>query len=154
MLQRLWLADLDPRGWRATAARAGRAAPDAGRPGLPLRLGRPRAGCRPTSATSPRRSCAGPRGRVLAPADDEDALPDYVTSAGKPVAVRYNGSVAKINFGPAAAARARRWIRDGEFDVLHVHEPVGPSLSMLAIWAATGPIVATWHSSCERSRRD
>jgi phosphatidylinositol alpha-mannosyltransferase len=46
----------------------------------------------------------------------------------------------------------RRWLADGGFDVLHVHEPVSPSLSMLALWAATGPIVATFHTSNLRSR--
>jgi phosphatidylinositol alpha-mannosyltransferase len=89
---------------------------------------------------------------VLAPAEDEDALPDYVVSAGRPVAVPYNGSVAMINFGPRPLSRAREWIRDSDFDVMHVHEPVQPGLSVLAIWAARGPIVATWHSSYERSR--
>src|SRR4030095_14774677 len=38
------------------------------------------------------------------------------------------------------------------FDVLHVHEPVAPSLSLLAIMQARGPIVATFHTSTPRSR--
>jgi phosphatidylinositol alpha-mannosyltransferase len=46
----------------------------------------------------------------------------------------------------------RRWIREGEFDVLHVHEPLAPSLGVLACWSARGPMVATVHSSIERSR--
>ena len=91
---------------------------------------------------------------VLAPAEDEDALPDYVTSGGKPISISSNGSVAKINFGPGAATKARRWIKESDLDVLHVHEPVGPTLSILSIWVADGPIVATWHSSLESSRRD
>ena len=63
---------------------------------------------------------------ILAPADDEDALPEYVTSGGKPISISSNGSVAKINFGPVATARARRWIKDSDLDILHVHEPAGP----------------------------
>ena len=51
-----------------------------------------------------------------------------------------------------SAARVRRWVRDGEFDVVHVHEPASPSLSVLACWVCDGPLVATWHSSSERSR--
>jgi len=66
--------------------------------------------------------------------------------------VRYNGSVARLSFGVKATRRVRGWIRDGDFDVLHVHEPVAPSLSILALWVARGPIVATWHSSHDRSR--
>jgi len=73
---------------------------------------------------------------VLSPAIDEDALPEYVVSAGKPIAIPYNGAVARILFGPIAFARVRQWITQGEFDLLHLHEPAIPSLSLLACWAA------------------
>ncbi|KJK13328.1 glycosyltransferase family 4 protein [Terrabacter sp. AAH1] len=89
---------------------------------------------------------------VLAPADSETELPDYVTSAGRATAVRYNGSVARLNFGPVTASKVGRWIDQGEFDVLHLHEPVTPSVSVLALMAADGPIVATFHTSMLRSR--
>lgn len=89
---------------------------------------------------------------VLAPADDETPVPDYVEAAGRAVPVRYNGSVARLTFGPVSAARVRRWLIDGDFDVLHIHEPVTPSLSVLALWAAQGPIVATFHTANLRSR--
>ena len=85
---------------------------------------------------------------VLAPADDDTPLPAYVVPAGRAVPVPYNGSVARVNFGPLSAARVRRWLREGGFDVLHIHEPATPSLSLLACWAATGAIVAhpaDWH---------
>jgi phosphatidyl-myo-inositol alpha-mannosyltransferase len=89
---------------------------------------------------------------VLAPADDDTPVPAYVVPAGRAVPVPYNGSVARLAFGPLSAARVRRWIRDGEFDVLHIHEPATPSLSLLALWAATGPIVGTFHTAMPRSR--
>jgi len=89
---------------------------------------------------------------VLAPADSDTELPDYVTSAGRATAVRYNGSVARLNFGPVTASKVGRWIDQGEFDVLHLHEPVTPSVSVLALMAADGPIVATFHTSMLRSR--
>jgi len=89
---------------------------------------------------------------VLAPAEFDELLPDYVVSTGKPRAVKYNGSVARLSFGPLAARKVSKWLEDGEFDVLHVHEPLAPSLSVLACWAAKGPIVATWHSSMDKSR--
>ncbi|MFM6849238.1 MAG: glycosyltransferase family 4 protein [Terrabacter sp.] len=89
---------------------------------------------------------------VLAPADSDTELPDYVTSAGRATAVRYNGSVARLNFGPVTASKVGRWLDQGEFDVLHLHEPVTPSVSVLALMAADGPIVATFHTSMLRSR--
>ncbi|GAA3821275.1 GDP-mannose-dependent alpha-(1-2)-phosphatidylinositol mannosyltransferase [Cellulomonas soli] len=89
---------------------------------------------------------------VLAPADEDTPVPPYMTAAGRAVPVRYNGSVARLTFGPVTAARVRKWLSAGRFDVLHLHEPVTPSLSMLALWIAEGPVVATFHTSQERSR--
>jgi phosphatidylinositol alpha-mannosyltransferase len=95
---------------------------------------------------------------VLSPVDDEDALvdgaglPSYVVPAGRTVPIPYNGSVARLLFGVVSAARVRRWLREGEFDVLHVHEPAAPSVSLLACYWATGAIVATMHTSNPRSR--
>jgi phosphatidyl-myo-inositol alpha-mannosyltransferase len=89
---------------------------------------------------------------VLAPADDDTPLPYYVVSSGRAVPVRYNGSVARLSFGPLTAARVGRWVEAGQFDVVHLHEPVTPSVSVLALWAVEGPIVATFHTSNLRSR--
>jgi phosphatidyl-myo-inositol alpha-mannosyltransferase len=89
---------------------------------------------------------------VIAPADDDAVLPPYVVPAGRAVPVPYNGSVARLAFGFLSASRVRRWLKDGDFDVLHVHEPAAPSLSLLACWVADGPIVATLHAAMPRSR--
>jgi phosphatidylinositol alpha-mannosyltransferase len=91
---------------------------------------------------------------VLTPVDDpnDPDLPPYVVPAGRAVPVPYNGSVARLVFGPLSLARTRRWLRDGSFDVLHLHEPTVPSVSMLALFAASGPIVATFHTALTRSR--
>ncbi|MEU7620564.1 glycosyltransferase family 4 protein [Micromonospora rifamycinica] len=90
---------------------------------------------------------------VLAPADEESTLPPYVVAAGRAVPLPYNGSVARIAlFGPVSTTRVRRWITRGDFDVLHVHEPLIPSLSMMAVLAARGPVVATFHTAITRSR--
>jgi phosphatidylinositol alpha-mannosyltransferase len=89
---------------------------------------------------------------VLAPADEDAPLPPYLVSGGRAMPVRYNGSVARLSFGPISAARVRRWLTAGRFDVLHVHEPVTPSLSMLAVLYARSPVVATFHTAMTRSR--
>lgn len=90
---------------------------------------------------------------VLAPVGDPDAeLPEYLVPAGRPVPVPYNGSVARLSFGPRTARRVRRWIATGDFDVLHIHEPSAPSTSLLACWSAEGPMVATFHTANPRSR--
>ncbi|MFV2113002.1 glycosyltransferase family 4 protein [Micromonospora sp. DT178] len=89
---------------------------------------------------------------VLAPADEDSPLPPYVVPAGRALPLPYNGSVARIAFGPVSTARVRRWIIRGEFDVLHVHEPLTLSLSLLAVLSARGPVVATFHTAMTRSR--
>jgi phosphatidyl-myo-inositol alpha-mannosyltransferase len=88
---------------------------------------------------------------VLAPSSPHVALPEYVVSAGRAVPIPYNGSVARLRFGPAVHGRVRRWLADGDFDVLHLHEPNAPSLSMWALRVAEGPIVATFHTSTTKS---
>lgn len=89
---------------------------------------------------------------LLTPAEPETVLPDYAVNAGRAVPVRYNGSVARLAFGPAVSARVRDWVDQGHFDVVHIHEPASPSVSLLALWAVAGPIVATFHSSQVKSR--
>lgn len=99
---------------------------------------------------------AGHRPYILAPGElgpASEALDiTEFTSVGAAVPVRYNGSVARVNFGPLSAARVRRWIRHGSFDLLHIHEPITPSISLLALWAAEHPVVATFHTATPRSR--
>ena len=89
---------------------------------------------------------------VLAPGEPDDELPAYVEVVGKAVPVPYNGSVARLAFGPRVATRTARWLHDGDFDVVHLHEPLVPSVSLLALWAAEQPVVATFHSAIPRSR--
>ena len=89
---------------------------------------------------------------VLAPVVDEEKAPEYVTSAGKPIAIPYNGAVARLLFGPIAFARVRQWISNGKFDLLHLHEPAIPSISLLACWAAEGPMVGTFHAAAKRQK--
>ena len=89
---------------------------------------------------------------VLAPAIEDEDLPEYVTSAGRPISIPYNGAVARVLFGPIAFSRVRQWITQGKFDVIHLHEPAIPSISLLACWAAEGPMVGTFHAAAKRQK--
>ena len=99
---------------------------------------------------------AGHDVRVLAPGGLPDEAygldPKHFTSAGAALGVRYNGSVAPVAFGLLAAARTRRWVAARAVDLLHVHEPLAPSASLLALGAARVPVVATFHTATPRSR--
>jgi phosphatidylinositol alpha-mannosyltransferase len=90
---------------------------------------------------------------VFAPVSDEDRVnEDWLVNAGKPISIPVNGSVARVLFGPIASSRVKQWITQGDFDLLHLHEPAIPSLSLLACSAATGPMVGTFHVSSPKQK--
>lgn len=90
---------------------------------------------------------------VLAPTE-ADAHPDWLVPVGSAIPIPYNGSVARLSFGPIVTARTRRWLEEGRFDVLHIHEPNAPSISLLALALVRSdvPVVCTFHTAMRRSR--
>lgn len=96
---------------------------------------------------------------ILAPGrlDDEVLVaagvrPEDFTSAGPAVPLGYNGSVARVTFGPATSRRVREWLDEGYFDLLHLHEPMTPSASLLALAQTWLPVAATFHTATPGSR--
>jgi phosphatidylinositol alpha-mannosyltransferase len=99
--------------------------------------------------------------RVLAPVDppgrisrmlhraaaESRPLPEYLTPLGRTVGFGANGSVSNLAPFPAGGVVApRRAVRGGDFDVLHVHEPVAPLVGWNATLAAKVPVVGTFHA--------
>jgi phosphatidyl-myo-inositol alpha-mannosyltransferase len=74
-----------------------------------------------------------------------------VVLVGRAVGIPANGSVAPVAFGPLAATGIRRALGTIAPDVVHLHEPLIPSLSLLALWNFDGPTVGTWHAAAESS---
>jgi phosphatidylinositol alpha-mannosyltransferase len=89
--------------------------------------------------------------RVLAPGRPENAPVSGMTLTGPGVPIPYNGSVARLSFGPAAWRATRQWLRREPLDVLHIHEPNAPGVGMFALAMASGPITATFHTSTSGS---
>ncbi|KAB1503729.1 glycosyltransferase family 4 protein [Corynebacterium sp. 320] len=89
---------------------------------------------------------------LLGPGKIRGSLPDFVELGGASIPIRYNGSVARLSFGPRTVRRIRRWITEQDLDLLHIHEPNSPSYSMLSLTQVEGPIVATYHASADQSR--
>ncbi len=81
---------------------------------------------------------------VLAPCDGVVDVPDVVP-LGRSIPVPANGSIARIAPHPAAAWRTRACVRHGAFDVIHVHEPLVPAPSLVALLASRVPVVGTFH---------
>jgi phosphatidylinositol alpha-mannosyltransferase len=76
--------------------------------------------------------------------------PDYVLPVGRSVIVPANASLPNIILSPPAMLRMRRIWEEQQFDVVHVHEPFAPILSVFALVSAPCPIVVTCHSAGER----
>jgi phosphatidylinositol alpha-mannosyltransferase len=71
-----------------------------------------------------------------------------VVPTGAPVHLPANGSVAPVSISPLALRRSARVLRQGRFDVVHVHEPFAPGLAYaLLATGSTPPLVATFHRS-------
>jgi phosphatidylinositol alpha-mannosyltransferase len=98
--------------------------------------------------------------RVLAPWDPNDRLskwlhrapaddgpcPDYVLPLGRTVGFGANGAVSNLCISPSGVVRMRRELRAGDYDVVHVHEPVAPAIGWDSLSAAGAPIVGTFHA--------
>ncbi|HTT95900.1 MAG TPA: glycosyltransferase [Solirubrobacterales bacterium] len=99
--------------------------------------------------------------RVLAPVDppgllsrathrappQELELPDYLVPLGRSVGFGANGAVSNLGVTPVAGyARPRREVRAGDFDVIHVHEPLAPLVGWNAVLGARTPVVGTFHA--------
>jgi phosphatidyl-myo-inositol alpha-mannosyltransferase len=99
--------------------------------------------------------------RVLAPVDPVDRIarathpaapalseiPDYLTPLGRTIGFGANGSVSNSSILPVSGyAIPRRAVRAGEFDVLHVHEPLAPLVGWNAVLASQVPVVGTFHA--------
>jgi phosphatidylinositol alpha-mannosyltransferase len=69
---------------------------------------------------------------------------------GSCIRVPYNGSVAPVCIQPGAWRQVMRVVDRFAPDLIHVHEPLSPSLSMPASWSSRAPVVATFHAYCPR----
>jgi len=84
--------------------------------------------------------------RILGPCDGPP--PDTgITPLGNSLPTATNGSIAPLAPDAAAQLRVIRALRDEQFDVLHVHEPLAPGPTITSIVLKQSPIVATYHRS-------
>jgi len=72
---------------------------------------------------------------------------ERIVPMGSAVPIPSNGSIAYVNPSLRVVARMDRAVRQLHFDVLHVHEPCTPSVSMAAVLLAASPVVGTFHAA-------
>ena len=101
------------------------------------------------SASSPRstRQAGSVASCTARPAEPRE-LPDYLTPLGRTVGLRRQRLRLQPRpvSRPAGSLTPRREVRAGEFDVIHVHEPLAPLVGWNATLGAKAPVVGTFHA--------
>src|SRR3954462_11806338 len=72
--------------------------------------------------------------------------PDYLIPLGRTVGYGANGAVSNLSSFPEGPASLRRELRAGDFDVIHVHEPLAPLVGWDATVFRGAPVVGTFHA--------
>lgn len=88
----------------------------------------------------------GHEARVLGPCDGPPPEP-FVTPLGDSLPTSANGSIAPLAPDPSASLRTFRALRDEEFDVLHIHEPLAPGPPITTLTLHVAPTVGTFHAA-------
>ena len=86
--------------------------------------------------------------RVLHRAEAEPReIPDYLTPLGRTAGFPSNGSISNLSPFPAGGVIApRRELNQGNFDIVHIHEPVVPLVGWNAALGTDAPAVGTFHA--------
>ncbi|HEY6653054.1 MAG TPA: glycosyltransferase [Solirubrobacterales bacterium] len=98
--------------------------------------------------------------RVLAPWDPPGFLsrrlhrsqpelreaPEYLIPLGRTVGYGANGAVSNLSSFPEGPISLRRELRAGNYDVVHVHEPLAPLVGWDAMTFRGAPVVGTFHA--------
>ena len=98
--------------------------------------------------------------RVLAPWDPPDRIsrrlhrshpelreaPDYLVPLGRTLGIGANGAVSNLSVFPEGPISLRRELKAGNYDVVHVHEPLAPIVGWDAMVFRDTPVVGTFHA--------
>src|SRR4051795_5538912 len=76
-------------------------------------------------------------------------VPEWLVPLGGTMGWPSNGAVSNLAGTPSAVTTLRRELRAGQFDVVHIHEPVAPTIAWDALTSADAPTVGTFHAYSE-----
>jgi phosphatidylinositol alpha-mannosyltransferase len=84
---------------------------------------------------------------IAASTTDEDVLGDHVIKVSGAVSpVPFSGSTARITLSPRVYRRVKKILQTEKFDVVHVHEPGVPVLSLVVLRHSHALNVGTFHA--------
>ncbi len=86
-------------------------------------------------------------------ANMRDQTPEpHVIRIGRSQIVFANGSQGRIAVGVSLRKKLRRAFAQGNYDIVHIHSPLSPTLPIFAIDEACCPVVGTFHTYFEKIR--
>ncbi|HUZ00703.1 MAG TPA: glycosyltransferase family 4 protein [Thermomicrobiaceae bacterium] len=91
----------------------------------------------------------GHRTRVLSPRSDEEGEEDdgHFYKLGMALPVPSNGSTARITLSPFVSGKVKEFLQREEFDVIHLHEPLAPTLPLMVLLHSKSVNVGTFHAA-------
>jgi phosphatidyl-myo-inositol alpha-mannosyltransferase len=88
---------------------------------------------------------------IIAPASRRTGLaPNVICISDWVVPVPGSGSIARISLSPFVYRRIKRILVEGNFDVVHLHEPLMPVVTLFALWHSPTVTIGTIHGYRER----
>jgi phosphatidylinositol alpha-mannosyltransferase len=76
---------------------------------------------------------------------EDKPMPDYLVPLGRTAGFPANGAVSNLAASPTNIVRARRALEAGDYDVVHLHEPVAPLIGWDTLCSSDLPLVGTFH---------
>lgn len=84
---------------------------------------------------------------IAASSTDEDVLSDHIIKvSGAILPVSVSGSKARVTYSPQVYQRVKKILREEKFDVVHIHEPTIPMLSIAVLRHSHAINVGTFHA--------
>jgi phosphatidylinositol alpha-mannosyltransferase len=112
-------------------------------------------------------TASGHEARILSPYDPDDGIsarlhrgarpqrrptPEQFVSLGRTFGIPANGAVSNMALTPYPVLTLRRELREGGYDVAHIHEPIVPVVGWDALCSTRDlPLVGTFHTYSEKA---
>ena len=95
---------------------------------------------------------AGHQVRIIAPTseDAQDVADNVIRISTSITSIPFSGSVSRVTLSPRIYLPVKRLLRKERFDVLHIHEPLTPTLSLFVLRHSRTVVVGTFHAYREK----
>lgn len=91
--------------------------------------------------------------KLIAPSSDVRNISPHAIVLGRPRAIPAGGSIARMSMSPRLADPVRRILREEQFDVVHVHEPLVSFLPIAFLRFSNAINVGTFHAARDSGAR-